>query len=63
MIPADQTLQQMTVRVEDIDEPRTAIGFLVRFLMALLGVRDVQLSAEVLDVEWRIAVGNIGIAE
>src|SRR5262245_29984569 len=41
MVPADQTLQQMTVRVEDIHEPRSAIGFFVWFLMALLGVGDI----------------------
>ena len=51
VIAVDQALQQVTAGVERVDKARTVIGFLVRLLVALLGIGDVQLAAQILDVE------------
>src|SRR6185295_19378003 len=50
---ADQPLEQISIRGEDIDEPITGPGSIICLARALLGKGHEQLTADVVDPEWR----------
>src|SRR5262245_61697876 len=57
-------LEEMAARVENVHEPQTLAGHRAAVPCGvLLRVGDVQLAAEVLNVEWRKSGGDIAVAE
>src|SRR5262249_48646144 len=63
VVARDQALQQVAARVEDVHEAGAVVALVRRRLVVDLGVGGVQLAAQVLDVEWRVAVRHVRVAE
>ena len=51
-----EAIQQLAAWREDIDESLTGSVYFIFLSCVLLGVRDVQISADVLHIEWSIAL-------
>lgn len=58
-----KVLQQVPIGIEDADEPVAIAGDIVLLVGALLGVGDVDLSAEIPDVERPEARGNARVGK
>ena len=61
--PARDAVQQEAAPRVDVDEPEAGAGDLILGGRVLLGVGDVQLPADVLDVERRVAVRQVPVTE
>ncbi len=58
-----QSLDEMAIGIENIDEPMTSTRDVTILLCILFGIRDVEFATEILNVKRRIPPGEVWIGE
>ena len=59
----DEPLEELALEVVDVDEATPGAGGVVHLVRLLDGVGHVELVAQVLDVERRVALGDLAVEE
>src|SRR5207248_4601532 len=58
-----QSLDEMAIGIEDIDEPMAQTRDITILLCILFGIRDIELAADGIDAKRRVSFGEVWIDE